>query len=283
MSKDEQHDHEMMVEAIHDKRHRDPLPDNPPPGPKWQAKKGLYRLGLNGAEYSVLGCLIDRASKAKGACWPSQEFIWGWTFRRTRTVERAISTLNDKGLIRIIDRGTTSNAYIINWPPLFAAHRQIEAFEKNNKSRYEIETFMAAQGASVPPEVAAHVPPEVAAKPLEGEPCKKRNPVHISAPSSDGAYVVVLSEIKKEEESIQWEQAGKPSTSPLTQPPAGPLSYEEAEDAVMAAMGHFEWSHHTSESYQSCIEAEMAAPGNGVAAVKAIANRAWRNKRSNAK
>ena len=41
MSKDEQHDHEMMVEAIHDKRHRDPLPDNPPPGPKWQAKKGL--------------------------------------------------------------------------------------------------------------------------------------------------------------------------------------------------------------------------------------------------
>ena len=61
MSKDEQHDHEMMVEAIHDKRHRDPLPDNPPPGPKWQAKKGLYRLGLNGAEYSVLGCLIGQA------------------------------------------------------------------------------------------------------------------------------------------------------------------------------------------------------------------------------
>ena len=54
MSKDEQHDHEMMVEAIHDKRHRDPLPDNPPPGPKWQAKtlpprtqlRGILRTGL---------------------------------------------------------------------------------------------------------------------------------------------------------------------------------------------------------------------------------------------
>ena len=47
-------------------RARGPLPDNPPPGPKWQAKQGLCRLNLNGAEYAVLGCLIDRASKTKG-------------------------------------------------------------------------------------------------------------------------------------------------------------------------------------------------------------------------
>ena len=39
MSKDEQHDHEMMVEAIHDKRHRDPRPDNPPPGPSGKPRR----------------------------------------------------------------------------------------------------------------------------------------------------------------------------------------------------------------------------------------------------
>ena len=40
MSKDEQHDHEMMVEAIHDKRHRDPLPDNPAPWPQVASQEG---------------------------------------------------------------------------------------------------------------------------------------------------------------------------------------------------------------------------------------------------
>ena len=48
MSKDEQHDHEMMVEAIHDKRHRDPRPDNPPPGPKWLETEPLPGSAFRG-------------------------------------------------------------------------------------------------------------------------------------------------------------------------------------------------------------------------------------------
>ena len=47
-------------------RAKSPLPHNPPPGQKWQAKQGMARLRLNGAEYSVLACLLDRASKGKG-------------------------------------------------------------------------------------------------------------------------------------------------------------------------------------------------------------------------
>ena len=73
---------------------RPPLPLNPPPGLKWQAKQGLCALNLNGPEHAVLACLIDRASKSKGTCFPSQLFICGWTFRAPRTVGRAIATLS---------------------------------------------------------------------------------------------------------------------------------------------------------------------------------------------
>ena len=117
-------------------RARGPLPDNPPPCPKWQAgKQGLCRLNLNGAEYAVQGCLIDRASKTKGACYPSQEFISGWTFRPKRTVERAVATLEAKGSPGVIDRGLKSNAYIINWEPIFSAYQEMKRFEKRNALR----------------------------------------------------------------------------------------------------------------------------------------------------
>src|SRR5262249_25599164 len=140
-----------------------PLPRNPPSGPKWKAKQGMARLNLNGAEYSVLACLIDRASKAKGACYPSQEFICKWTCRPERTVKRAIETLQQGKLIQVIDRGFKSNAYLVNWPPLFQAYSEMKACEHSHASQK-----VAPQVQAVGPEMAPHVRPEVAHKPTKG-------------------------------------------------------------------------------------------------------------------
>ena len=101
------HDGEFVLEDTLENtiqnRERSPLPHNPPPGPKWQAKQGMARLCLNGAEYSVLACLLDRASKSKGACYPSQGFICKWTFRPERTVERAVAGLRSRKRIAVIE------------------------------------------------------------------------------------------------------------------------------------------------------------------------------------
>ncbi len=201
---------EVMVAEIIDRREREPLPSNPPPGPKWQAKQGMARLPLNGGEYAVLACLIDRASSGKRACYPSQEFISGWTFRPLRTVRRAIKALSDKGIIRILYRGTTSSAYLISWPPLFAAYRQMKALEKCNTERHAEQKV-----ADDAPKSGRESIPKVAAKPMNLE------PMTLSAPSSDGAYVVVL---REEEKGIQ-ERGEVESASTNSQPPAEPNVY----------------------------------------------------------
>jgi helix-turn-helix protein len=217
------------VENEIDNREREPLPHNPPPGPKWQAKQGLARLPLNGAEYSVMACLIDRASKGKGACWPSQDFICGWTSRPERTVKRAISNLKALGLIRVIDRGTISNAYIVNWEPIFAAYRQMKAFEKQHARRRDHVTRhvtrhaqpkVAPQDAAVGPEAASHAGPEVAPKPMKGNLGSKRNLGHINEASADAeSYLVLLDEEKLK--GIQGRgEVESASTNP--QPPAEP-------------------------------------------------------------
>jgi hypothetical protein len=130
----EEADHEKMVEAIREAR-GEPPPANPPPGPKWQAEAGLNRMNLNGAEHDVMACLIDRASTTIGHCYPSEEFIAGWTNRAHRTVERAIGTLKAMGLIRVIGRGTKSNLYLVNWAPCFAAYHALKEFERGNKAK----------------------------------------------------------------------------------------------------------------------------------------------------
>ena len=119
----EDHEHDAMVDSIRCRREEidPPLNDNPPPGPKWKAKQGLNRLNLNGAEHDVMGCLVDRASSKSGLCYPSEEFIAGWTGRPLRTVQRAISSLWHKRLINITRRSLTSNRYFIQWDALFAA------------------------------------------------------------------------------------------------------------------------------------------------------------------
>jgi hypothetical protein len=204
---------EILVEEIIDRRERPPLPINRPPGPKWQAKKGLYRLRLNGAEFRVMGCLIDRANQHSGNCWPSVNFISRWAFLPERTVERALSSLKAKKLFRVIDRGLFSNAYILNWNSLFWAYAEILAVEKGNKEKH-LQT-VAAQSAKS----GGTVPAKSDAKTLEVEPWNK-NPSHISAPSSDGEYVVLL---RGNEEGIQRGEVEGLSTN--LQPPAEPNVY----------------------------------------------------------
>jgi hypothetical protein len=124
---------EVDVEATRELREyegRAPLPANPPPGPKYRARRGLNRLKLRSATVrDFMECLIDRASKHRGACYPSLEYIVGWTDRRFETIRAAAKDARRLGLVRIIERGRNtagqkrSNAYAINWPVLFEACR----------------------------------------------------------------------------------------------------------------------------------------------------------------
>jgi hypothetical protein len=112
----------------------EPVPENPPPAPKWQAKTGLCSMGLNGIDHDVLECLIDAASKRKGLSFRSELFIAGWTQRPLRTVQRSIASLFRRRLIRIVRRPCKNgvrNFYLINWEPTFAAYRGIKWFERN--------------------------------------------------------------------------------------------------------------------------------------------------------
>ena len=91
----EDYERDAMVDSIRCRREdvEPELPENPPPDAKWKAKQGLNRLNLNGAEHDVMGCLVDRANATTGLCYPSEEFIAGWTGRPLRTVQRAIRSL----------------------------------------------------------------------------------------------------------------------------------------------------------------------------------------------
>ena len=107
------------------------LPANPPPGgaeAKWKAKAAINRLGLNGAESSVMWCLIDCANGRTGLCYPGQEFMAGLLGLRPLTVKRAIASLKKRRLIKVIRCG--SNRYYINWPMFFSAFDAMEAFRK---------------------------------------------------------------------------------------------------------------------------------------------------------
>jgi hypothetical protein len=127
-------DIEAMCEARCEAR-GEPLPNNPPPGPKWQAKQGLHRLSLNGSEAAVLWCLIDHASSKTGRCYPSQPRMAEILSIPEATVRRAVRTLRGKHLITIITRRNTRgerfNSYLINWPPLFSAYAQMESASRH--------------------------------------------------------------------------------------------------------------------------------------------------------
>ena len=235
-------------------RAKSPLPHNPPPGQKWQAKQGMARLRLNGAEYSVLACLLDRASKGKGACYPSQEFICKWTFRPERTVKRAVAGLRSRNLIRVIDRGLTSNAYLINWPPLFKAYKEMKACERNHSSNALDALDSLPKVAPTPRTVG----PEVAPKPMKGT-YEEEEPMTLSEPSSDGSYLV---DLKKVEEALQGEQVASPSL-----PPEG-LTKGEIQTKVS---GYCEgvWDWMTEEVFEAAADAEAEVAGAGKAIVDA--------------
>ena len=161
----EDHERDAMVDSIRCRREdvAPELPENPPPGAKWKAKQGLNRLNLNGAEHDVMGCLVDRASSKTGLCYPSEEFIEGWTGRPMRTVQRAIRTLWDKRLINITRRSATSNRYFINWSALFTAYKRQKAFEGNRLPKVAGSDTKSGGSPS----------PKVAAKPSYSEPSNK--------------------------------------------------------------------------------------------------------------
>jgi hypothetical protein len=134
------HNQSAMVETMMGVRDmmRDPLPDNPPLGDKWQAMLGLARLHLNGGCHCVMVCLIDHANSDSGLCFPSEDRIAGWTGIPLRTVERAISTLRKKSLafaVPVKCRTGKHNRYYVNWAPLFAAFKEIKAFEKAHRGK----------------------------------------------------------------------------------------------------------------------------------------------------
>jgi hypothetical protein len=237
------------VEDTQELRWPNPLPDNRPPGPKWQAKQGMARLPLNGAEYAVLACLIDRASKRKGACYPSQEFISGWTFRPLRTVERAIATLNERGVIRSIQRGTTSNAYIINWPPLFAAYRKMKAMERGRERSQDVPQKVAGHAAKS----GGSYPPKVAAEPMNRT--YEEEPMTLRGTSDDVPYLVILDE-KKKEEAFKEEGEDLRGTA-----------YDRLSECCTA----LHWEYLTEEQFNLAVDAEMAEVGSGRAVLDAEA------------
>ena len=108
------------------------------------------------------------------------------TFRPERTVKRAVAGLRSRNLIRVIDRGLTSNAYLINWPPLFKAYKEMKACERNHSSN-ALDALnslpkVAPTPRTVGPEVARSVGPEVAPKPMKGT-YEEEEPMTLSEPS----------------------------------------------------------------------------------------------------
>ena len=182
----------------------------------------------------------------------------------------AVATLEAKRLTRVIDRGLKSNAYIVNWEPIFSAYQEMKRFEKRNALRNaeDAEQKVASHASTVAPEVAAHVLPEVASKPIKGT-SELKEPMTLSEPSSDGSYLV---DIKKVEEALQGEQEASPSL-----PPEG-LTYEDACNNVSLYCQPFHWDHITEADYEAAVSAEQMETGAGRAVVNGAATRAWQAK-----
>jgi hypothetical protein len=200
----EEHERDAMIESLMGSR-GEALPENPPPGPKWKAKQALSRLNLNGAEHDVMCCLVDRANANTGLCYPSEEYIAGWTTRPLRTVERAIASLRRKGLIKIIHRGTTSNRYYIDWHRLFASFRAMVAFQKRRLRQSDAPQKVADH----PVKSGGSYPPEVADKPRT-EP-RKENLKHevVHSPSANDTCEVFLFENPSHGENQQSPRQGE--------------------------------------------------------------------------
>ena len=154
-----------------DGRRPDPPPENPPPGPKWQAKAGVHLLRLNGAESAILFCMIDHANGKTGLCYPSQPTLARVLNIPESTVRKAIASLNARGLVESLERfdarGRTSNAYLIAWAPLFAAYSAYVTRRRNPKVD---ATPRPKPDATPRPKVDATPRPKVDAKSMNVEP-----------------------------------------------------------------------------------------------------------------
>ena len=265
----------------------------PEPDQKWRARDLLdIHWNLTGIKCSVsfnriMSCIVGHVNVKTGACFPKQTTIGIETGCSRSTVRRAVEWWSAHKFLKTEDRGL---AHALAYHPQFKLFDMyyVAVTDDITAQKQKMEHACVIKGEHGCVTKGNHDVVQYGdAHNLKEETSKenlKEESLHevVRPPSVADTHLISSSE-GKEQEGIQGEQVGKPSPTPQVPSPAGPLFYEEAEQAVMAAMGHFEWSHHTSKSYQACIETEMAAPGSGVAAVKAIAAEAWRKKRSNAK
>jgi hypothetical protein len=229
----EDHEHDAMVETIRCRREEVeyPLPENPPGGAKWKAKQGLHRLNLNGPEQDVMACLIDRANPNTGLCYPSEEFIAGWTARPLRTVRRAIHSLWQKRLINITRRSQTSNRYFLAWGQLFNAYRGQKEFQKRHSVTRtpKVADHTTKSGRSHRPEVAA----EPINRTYEGE------PITLSGASKDAP----LKEAKREERGFQEKVTIRLTANPSTSSPVeSPVVLEDSVEIFINTVGPSGWA-----------------------------------------
>jgi len=71
-----------------------------------EAFKSFESSDLTPAQKLLLIALADHANDEDQLCWPSQEHLIKKTGLDRRSVQRSLSTLIDKGYIRIIKKGT---------------------------------------------------------------------------------------------------------------------------------------------------------------------------------
>jgi hypothetical protein len=188
----------MMVEVIRAAR-GEPLPENPPPGPKWQAKEGINVLRtigveLNGTEVNVLFMLVEHANTTNGVCYPCQELISRRTCRPLRSVERAIASLKRKRLIDIIPVAYASNRYIINWTLLFDAHHQSRKIAR----AWQRKRALAKSGGQLPAKSGGQAPAKSGGVTYQREPMKKNlGPKTNHRPPDDGPLVADMTPFLK--------------------------------------------------------------------------------------
>ena len=210
------HNHAAMVETIMGVRDmmRDPLPDNPPPDKKWKATTGLARLNLNGACHRVMVCLIDHANSDLAFASPPRNSLPDGREVKRGVIERAIATLRKKRLLHVVSvpcRTGKRNRYYLNWTPLFAAFKEIKAFEKAHREKRDDPTKVSGSPPNDPTKVSGYDPTKVSAEPLKkGEPLKKTEPPNTKWFTRPKASERVLWKKRKRKIRTQGRQKWKP-------------------------------------------------------------------------
>jgi hypothetical protein len=115
---------------------------------------------VNGAQKTVLSCLLHHADKKTGLCWPAQETIAKETKVPLRTVERAIADLLKTPYLSGENRSGTSKMYVVNFDALLQVW---DGFQSRCKAHSEQtkQAFREKQKAAMasPSKAASLCPP----------------------------------------------------------------------------------------------------------------------------